>query len=245
MRWLGPGLAMLGLATVAAVDLHPAAHRTLLEQGALAIVLSYERALPLLGLACALALARPGQIALGALLCVAGLGLGLAGRDGLIGAVVSGPATTGRLALPGPIACLAAGVALAVGDRLRPWVLPPAALVIGAMLAVAIKLVDPGFHDPSFLRGAFAAGLWLVAAIALTGRLCGRSWFGIAVRILGSWLIAIGLMLGASILVPRHTVADDLPPLPDGLERPGLPYTDGEPAKADPFAPGFDPRRPP
>jgi hypothetical protein len=40
-------------------------------------------------------------------------------------------------------------------------------------------------------------------------------------RILGSWLVAIGLMLAASILVPRPAIKAAPPEPAGGLERPG------------------------
>jgi hypothetical protein len=97
--------------------------------------------------------------------------------------------------------------------------LPPAATVAGAMLAIGIKLVDPSFHDPNFLRGALVTSVWLVGAVALTVHLVNRPWLGIAIRILGSWLIAIGLMLGASMLVQRPTIGAAPPPPAAALER--------------------------
>ena len=193
----------------------------MLERGALSVLLSYQRALPLFGLGCALATVRSRQAALGAILAAAGLWLGFAYRDWLINAVVSGSATTGRLGLPGPVSCLFVGVALAAPQGLRAWLLPPTATLVGAMLAVGIKLVDPSFHDPNFVRGGVAAGVWLVGAVGLTVHLCYRPWLGIAMRILGSWLVAIGLMLGVSIFVSRPSIGA-LPPQPaDGLARPG------------------------
>jgi hypothetical protein len=222
----------------------------MLERGSLSVVSSYERVLPLLGLACALALARFWPTALGALLFVVGLWLGFVGRDWLIAAIVSGPETAGRLALPGPISCLAAGLALAVPERLRPWLLPLVAIIIGAMLAIGIKLIDPSFHDPNFLWGAIVAGIWVVAAVGLTGHLCNRPWFRIAMRIVGSWLIAIGLMLGASILVPRTNLGSALQPPPETLEHQGFPVTDRRSTDADrpqfpSVLPGFNPLRQP
>lgn len=221
----------------------------MLARGGIAVVLSYQRALPLLGLGCVLALMRPWQAALGAALAVLGLWAGFVTRDWLIAAIVSGPATTGRLALPGPISCLAGGLILAVSERLRSWLLPPAAIIIGATLALGIKLVDPSFHDPNFLRGAVAASVWLVAAIGLTGRLCDRPWFRIAIRIVGSWLIAIGLMLGAAILLPRPTIGDAPQQLPERPERPGFPDMNRSPGggRSQPPSgpPAFDPLRQP
>ena len=250
MRWLGPGLAVVGFVIVGAVYFHSVAQRSMLERGAVSVVLSYERALPLLGLGCALAVVRPRPAALGALLTVVGLWLGLVGRNWLIAAIVSGPTSVGRLALPGPISCLAAGLVLAAPERLRPWLLSLAAIVIGAMLALGIKLIDPSFHDPRFLRGAIVAGIWLVAAVALTGRLCNGLSFRIAMRIFGSWLVAIGLMLGASILVPRAKVDNVLQPPPETLEQPELPGMSRKPTDPNrrqlPSAPPrFDPLRQP
>ena len=248
LRWIGPVVAIVGVAAVSAAHLHAVANQSMLARGGLAVVLSYERALPLFGLGCVLGLMRPWQAALGAALAILGLWLGFASRDWLIAALVSGPATAGRLGLPGPISCLAAGLVLAVPERLRSWLLPPAAIVIGALLAIAIKLVDPSFHDANFLKGAILASVWLVAAVGLTAQLCDRPWLRIAIRIVGSWLIAIGLMLGAAILLPRPTIADPPQPLPERLEPPGPGdmerRTPGAERPQVPFAPpGVDPLR--
>jgi hypothetical protein len=219
----------------------------MLARGGLAVFLSYERALPLLGLGCALAFMRFRHAALGAGFAILGLYLGFAAREWLIAAIVSGPATVGRLALPGPVACLAAGLILVSPDRLRAWLLPPGAVVIGAMLAIGVKLVDPSFHDPNFLRGAIGASVALVAAAGVIGHLCDRQWFRIALRIVGSWLIAIGLMLGAAILVPRPTIGNGPPPRSQAPAPPGLPESPPDAARRPPVpaAPGFDPLRQP
>ena len=206
MRWLGPVAVVLALAGVAAMQVHPVADRSMLERGALAVLLSYPVALPLLGLGSALGLARGWEAAVAAVLAVIGLWLGFEYRDLLINAVISGVATRVRLGLPGPVSCFAVGIVLAAPPGLRSWLLAPAAIVVGAMLAVDVKLVDPSFHDPDFLRGALVASGWLVGAVGLTVHLVRARWLGIAVRILGSWLIAIGLMLAVSILVPRPSI---------------------------------------
>jgi hypothetical protein len=208
LRWIGPVFAFIGVAAIAAAWLHPVSDRSMLERGGISVILSYQRALPLLGLGSVLGLMRPRRAALGAALAVLGLWLGFAARVWLIAAIVSGPAMAGRLALPGPISCLAAGLILAAPARHRSWLLPPVAIIIGAMLAIGTKLVDPSFHDPNFLRGAIAASVWLVAAVGLTGHRLDQPWFRIATRIAGSWLIAIGLMLGAAILLPRPGIGD-------------------------------------
>ena len=247
LRWIGPIAVIAALAGIAVIQLHPVMDRSMLERGALSVILSYQRALPLLGLGCALATVRSREAALGAILAVVGLWLGFAFRDSLINSVVSGSATTGRLGLPGPVSCLFVGLVLAAPLRLRTWLLPPTAILVGAMLAIGIKLVDPSFHDPNFLRGGVAAGVWLVGAVGLTVHLCYRPWLGIGMRILGSWLVAIGLMLAASMLVPRPAIGSLPQPEPaGGLERPGsLDLFPDSPAAGDrksrPAQPGPDP----
>jgi hypothetical protein len=220
----------------------------MLERGALSVLLGYQRALPLLGLGCVLALARPLPAVLGAALCIVGLWLGFAAREWLIAALVTGTATAPRLGLAAPVSCLAAGLLLALTEPLRSWLLPGSAVVIGAMFGFGVKLIDPSFHDPNFLRGAVAAAIWLVGAAALSAQLLQRSWFRVASRIAGSWLIAIGLMLGTSILLPRHGIGE-LPQPPQTLGPPGSPDGSGAPDSGRPefpFAPsGFNPLRQP
>lgn len=247
LRWSGPVVAIIGLAFSAAAYLHPVAERSLLEQGGIAVILSYERALPLMGLGCVLALMRLRVAALGALAAILGLWVGIAARDWLIAAIVSGPAMGSRLSLPGPISCFVVGLLLAISERLRSWLLPPAAMVIAATLALSVEIVDPSFHDANFLRGTLAASVWLVAAVGLTAQLCDRPWFRIAIRIVGSWLIAIGLMLGAAILLPRPRVAEAPPPPSETLEAPPFPGPDQRPPAGNRrFAPPrFDPLRQP
>jgi hypothetical protein len=246
-RWSGPIVAVVGLAFLAAAYRDPVAARSLLEQGGIAVILSYERALPLIGLGSVLALMRLRLAALGALAAILGVGVAVAAHDWLIAAIVSAPAMANRLSLPGPISCVVVGLLLAAPERLRSWLLPPAAMAIGAALALGVEIVDPSFRDPNFLRGALAASVWLVAAVGLTARLCDRPWFRIAIRIVGSWLIAIGLILGAAILLPRPRVADAPLPPPETLEAPTFPGQDQRRPPGDGrFAPPrFDPLRQP
>ena len=131
----------------------------------------------------------------------------------------------------GPISYLAAGAALVAGARWREWLAPAAALIVGAMLALTIKLTDPSLHEPAYTWTPVLIALWIVAAVTLTLRAFRRGWFTIFGRILGSWLLAIGLLYGGASLVPPKRQppppAMALPPAP-GAERaiPGLPAPD-------------------
>ena len=246
MRWLGPVAVVVALAGIVAMQVHPVADRSMLERGALAVLLSYLVALPLLGLGCAMGLARRWEAAVAVGLAIVGLWLGFEYRDLLINAVISGAATRVRLGLPGPVSCFAVGVVLAAPPGLRSWLLPPAAVVVGAMLAVDVKLVDPSFHDPDFLRGALGASGWFVGAVGFTVHLVRARWLGIAVRILGSWLIAIGLMLVVSILVPRPSIGAPPPQPAQAIGRTGALDLFPDPSDAGRrrshlAQPGFDP----
>jgi hypothetical protein len=203
LNWIGPIIGVVGLAAVAAMFLHDASHRSLFEEGVLSVVLSVDRALPIVGLGLALSVAGPGEGASGALLFALSVFLGFASREWLYAMIAGGPAALGRFRLIGPLACLAVGVALAAPRWIRRWVLAPAAVGLGVLLALAADISDPGVHQAGFPLGAIAAILWLVSAVALTGRRFARPWLGTAVRIFGSWLIAIGLLLGGVALAPR------------------------------------------
>ena len=117
------------------------------------------------------------------------------------------PQAATHLFLTGPISYLAAGAALACGDRLRPYFAPIAAAILGAMLALAIKLTDPSLHEPAYTWTPMLIACWIVAAVALTLRAFRRGWFSIFGRILGSWLVAIGLLYGGASLVPKRPAA--------------------------------------
>jgi hypothetical protein len=203
LDWIGPLIGALGIAAVVLMLLRTTSSRTLFEGGVLSIALTVDRALPLAGLGLALAIAQGREAALGILLLGLGLVLGFVGREWLLSLILTGPKTIYRLRLIGPLACLVVGVTLVSPERTRRWLRALAAVGLGALLALAIKLDDPSFHDPNFPRGAIAATIWLASAVGLTGRSFAQPWLGTAVRIFGSWLIAIGLLLGGAALAPR------------------------------------------
>ncbi len=113
--------------------------------------------------------------------------------------IVEGPT---HLFLTGPISCLVIGLALVPRARLLAWLLPGAAIVQGAMLALAVFLTDPSLHDPLFVWTPLLAAFWIAGAVALTLQAFRRRWFAIFGRILGSWLVAVGLLYGGAALLP-------------------------------------------
>jgi hypothetical protein len=156
--------------------------------------------------------------------------------------IVPGAAT--HLFLTVPIGYLATGAALVASARWREWLAPICAAIFGAMLGLTIKLTDPSLHEPAYSWTPALIAFWMVGAVSLTLRAFRRGWFAIFGRILGSWLVAIGLRYGGASVVPKRQPPPPAAALPPasapapGSERtiPGLPAPD-QPA---PFSGGGD-----
>jgi hypothetical protein len=193
-KWSGPALAALGLLAMAAdavlATRNPFAGWFLLH------ALAPERILPLIGLGVAGGLVDKSVFAATLLLFSLGIASGFAAENWLLATIYALARGPTHLFLTEPISCLAIGLALVPGMRFLTWLLPVAAYVAGAMLALAIFLTAPSLHDPIFVWVPLLAAVWLVAALALTLRAFRRRWFAIFGRILGSWLVAIGLLYG-------------------------------------------------
>ena len=240
--WSGPALAALGLIAVAAVALSPGLRESPLARWILADTLAPARVLPLIGLGAVFALIGARALIAALLLFAAGIAGGLLAEDRLLALLDHVPRAATHLFYTGPISYLAAGAALVVSARWRNWLAPAAALIFGGVLGLTIKLTDPSLHEPAFTVTPLLAACWVVAAVTLTLRAFWRGWFPVFGRILGSWLLAIGLLYGGASLVPKRVPPPPAvtlpPPSAPGAERaiPGLPVPD-EPA---PFPGGGD-----
>lgn len=208
IKWSGPALTALGLLAAAAIALTPAAGRSTLMWWILSSALAPERILPLAGLGVALALVDR-RYSRGALaLFGGGLAVGFFSKDWLLSVLEAIPRATSHHFLTGPISTVIVGVALVLpAARLRSWFLLIAAAVAGSMLAIAIEVSDPSLNDVAIPLAGVIVAFWIVAAISLTVRAFWRTWFPIPARILGSWLIAIGLLYGGAALVPKQKSA--------------------------------------
>jgi hypothetical protein len=82
--------------------------------------------------------------------------------------------------------------------------MPAATMLCGAALGFLAALHDPTVGDSQFVGGAAAAGLWLIAIPPALLRRFDGPWLKIGSRILASWLVAIGLLLGGSKLVVQQ-----------------------------------------
>ena len=189
--------------------------------------------LPLIGLGAAFGLIGVRAFVAALVLFAIGIAGGLFAEDRLLWMLDMVPRAATHLFLTGPISYLAAGAALVSSAHLRPYVTPAAAAIFGAMLGLTIKLTDPSLHDPAFTWTPVLIAFWIVAAVSVPLRAFWRGWFPIFGRILGSWLLAIGLLFGGASLVPQRRLPapptagipkpQELMPLPDNDRRvPGL-----------------------
>jgi len=214
-------VAIPGLAILAAIALHAPDHRSLAERGALSVTVAVGRALPLVGLAVAIGLAGCRTALAGSLFFALAACLGYAAKDAVTAALLATPGTSYRLFLVDPLACVTVGLVLAPPPRLRPWILPPLAAVCGAVIALSIKLNNPDSEKLGFPAGGSVAAIWLIFVLAMLARRLNGHWLHILARVLGSWLIAIGLLLGGTAFVQRSPV-DTAPPLVQPT-MPGIP----------------------
>lgn len=201
--WGAPAVLVAGLAALAAVFSQTLPDRGPFELGLIYPILRYEELLALAGIGFAMA-QMPGRLLLAnAALFVAAIPLGGVVASSINAALAAGANVFAFALLIAPAACVTAGLALASPQLLRTWLLPPATLTSGIALGLVINFDDPMIQEWAFAGGTIVSGLWLVAAPLLIWRRYERPWFRIAARILGSWLIAIGAMLGALALIPH------------------------------------------
>jgi hypothetical protein len=226
-------LAAVGLIAVAAVAFLPALRENPFTRWILMETLAPVRVLPLIGLGAAFGLIGLRALIAALLLLAIGIAGGLFAEDWLLWMLDVVPRAATHQFLTGPISYLAAGVALVSSARLRPYVAPAAATIFGAMLGLTIKLTDPSLHEPAFTWTPVLIAFWIVASVSLPLRAFRRRWFPIFGRILGSWLLAIGLLYGGASLVQQQQLptmptdgtprSQELTPLPDNSSRvPGL-----------------------
>jgi hypothetical protein len=208
-------MAGLGLIAVTVIALEPPDTRSLLASWILTSALAPERVLPLIGLAVALGLGGR-RVFVGSLLL---FGIGIAGgffaQDWLLSLLAAIPQASSHGFMTGPISFVIVGVVLLTGARLRSWLLPPAAIVVGTALALAIKLTDPSLQYTTIRWAGTLVGLWMVVAVSLTVRAFRRNWFNIFGRVFGSWLIAIGFLYGGASLMPKHEPLPQMAPIPE------------------------------
>ena len=229
---------MILLFALGAFALLPAADGSPLARWILAEVLTAERMLPLIGLGVVCGLIGPLSLAAAALLFALGIAGGLLAEDPLLRLLDHIPQAATHLFFAGPIAFLAVGAALAAGSRTWSWLGPGAALIVGAMAALMVKMTDPTLHQPAYTWTPILIACWIVIAVALTLRGYQSKWIAIFARILGSWLLAIGLLYGGASLLPKPvsgSPAITAPSAPKYAPLPGFDGTSSGPPASEPM----------
>lgn len=207
-RWAGPLFLIAGVAAALVAWVHPRPNPSGFEFGVFYTLSRYDHALSLVGVGVAAAGMRTPILALDFALLAGGLCAGSLVSDAIGAAVLHDPGWIRYVFLIGPIGCIGAGAALVLPRPVRIWFLPPVALYSGTALGLVVSFNDPTLRQWAFAGGTVAAGLWLVTVPLLLCRAVSRPWHEIPGRIFGSWLVAIGLMLGAAQFFPRS----DAPP---------------------------------
>ena len=217
LRWAGPSLLALGAAGTALLLLENRGGGEILTRWALVGPLGFERLLPLAGLGVALSfLGRPSFLASLALFAAGALA-GWEGQAVFLALMAPVPHAAEHLFLTGPIAAVGTGLLLLLPRRLGAVVTPGFAALAGFLHMVAMRLTDPTLHDPRVAPIGFCAALWALLAVSLTARAFHPRWLRIGSRILGSWLLAIGVLYGAASIAPRRALPVAPPPAPPPL----------------------------
>jgi hypothetical protein len=230
----GAAIVLVGAGALAVIAHRGAAGRTPFEDGLLAAALAYDRALALFGMGLALArlpsLARSPSVVVLAIAIAAGIGgEGDLANSGFVAGHLS------VIALPGPVACVIAGLLLALPLRPQKWILPILTTVSGFLVGLAIGLAAPAGEILAFGTGGTIGSLWFAVMPALLLPPLGITWARILVRILGSWLIAIGVMLGASRLIAAKPPVETLPLPSPALSPPAVaPHRGAEEFRQEP-----------
>jgi hypothetical protein len=163
--------------------------------------LAPERILPIVALGFASGLVSLRIFFTALVLLIIGILVGFAVYDRVIFLLYVAWNPPSDFSVTGPISCLAAGLPLLSGRRLRAWLLPVAVFVEGTMLAIDIFMNDPPQGDPVFTWSPLLVAFWTIISVSLTVRAFRNKWLVIFGRILGSWTVAIGVLYGGASAV--------------------------------------------
>jgi hypothetical protein len=203
LRWIALAVLFAGLAGVLiAAAVHIEA-RGAFPNGLLYPIRRYDQALSLLALGLVLAHLPGCGPLFGGALFAAGVPLGGFASNLIVDALLSGADIFDFLLAIPPVCCVMTGLALAF-PRVRIWIGPPAAAACGMALGLVLNFDDPTAAEWVFAGGTVLSGLWLVLWPLLLWRAFAQALLVIPVRIFGSWVVAIGIMLGALHLIPHR-----------------------------------------
>lgn len=189
-----------------------------MELGFLFTLSVYDIVLAMLGLAVACAMAPRAadmrNIVLVFFCVLAGM---LMFFDPIFQAIFASPLGD-YLFLIAPGAVMLTGASLWLSGVWRQRAVMLASGVVAFSMSLFIGLDDLGIGIFDFTVGTVLCSLWLVVAPALPLRRFRGPWLTIPSRIVGSWLVVIGIIVLASLYVPLPMKAPALPDptMPDG-----------------------------
>jgi len=200
------------------------------ELGFLFTLSIYDLVLAMLGISVAVGLAASRSEIYAIVACFLGvMAPMMLSFDPIFHAILQSPLGD-ELFLIAPIAVMLAGVVLWLPARARRIGAPVAAGVIGFSLSLFIGLDDFGIGIKEFTLTAVIGALWILLAPGLLLRNFRGPWLTIPARIIGSWLVVIGIIVLVSLYVPLGNDAPALsdPGNPDNgqLDAPALPPLD-------------------
>jgi hypothetical protein len=201
-RWKTAGIlfVLAGVAATVTAYFRPFLDPHYIQDGWGMMLSLYEQILPLAGMGFALAQLSMRWRVINLVLLLAGIGAGLYAGEPLVSATIVHYQQFNFVVPMGAICCALTGLCLVSQNRIRLFLLPLTALISGLGFATAITIISA---DPAETASAVMAVLWVAVSALLLWRLFEQRWFFIAGRILGAWLIAIGIMLGAAEIKPR------------------------------------------
>ena len=212
--WLAPAGVVLAGVALLVIMLRPAGERGLVEGGVSYAIVTYDLVLPLVGLGVALATVTRWQAILFAVILVGSIPLGTLAEHRFLASEGLPPSLARLFIYLGPLCCVVVGLPLASAGGLRLCLMPAATALSGAVLGFLAALHDPTIGNPRFACGAAAVGLWLIATPPTILCRFDTSWLKIGGRILASWLVAIGLLLGGSKFVVQQRAERAQAPTP-------------------------------
>lgn len=170
-----------------------------------------------------------------------GIGLGQYFAGSVLALMAQIPNAENHHYLLFPASVLLLGAGLLPGRRVFVILCLPMSLLIGIGYGSSVALYDPS-REGDYLITLLACGLgvWLPLTVALVLRVSGRRWREIGCHIVGSWLVAVGLLYGG------FAVFEPLIPVPSQTSREPAPTTPVFPEQegtglVDPLAPPMMP----
>jgi hypothetical protein len=189
--WVAPLALTAGLIALIWAFATPEMQRSFFQWGIFQLTITYDQAIPLFALGAALS-RQPrlrGLIILS--IFFAAFCLGLFGRSAF-------------LPMIGPFSLIIAGVSLIIPRRADLWAIPLATAILAFAVAMTISFDAPPADDwLAYVSGASLSGVWLLTLAFFIWHALPRAWLMVATPIIGSWLIAIGLMLLGAALISR------------------------------------------